>query len=237
MKQLIKFSTALLLTTTVLFFSSCDSEEGVTSLDFHFHPKVGTEDFSFSKSFDINGVVTQFATAQFYVHGIELEYENETKSIDDYLLVKAGQVTYSLGDVEEGKVTGIQFNVGVDSTNNGQTEENFTNRSSDDALSIQSPKMHWNWNMGYIFVKLEGTFDNDGDGTPETAFEYHVGMNSMLRDINLTTSKEVMGEEMELMINVDYAKFFDGIDLKANPMTHGMNADFMDNIQGAFTIM
>jgi hypothetical protein len=198
---------------------------------------VGTEDFSFSKSFDINGVVTQFATAQFYVHGIELEYENETKSIDDYLLVKAGQVTYSLGDVEEGKVTGIQFNVGVDSTNNGQTEENFTNRSSDDALSIQSPKMHWNWNMGYIFVKLEGTFDNDGDGTPETAFEYHVGMNSMLRDINLTTSKEVMGEEMELMINVDYAKFFDGIDLKANPMTHGMNADFMDNIQGAFTIM
>lgn len=237
MKKFIQFSTALLLTTTVLFFSSCDPEDSVTALDFHFHPKVGSEDFSFSKSFDINGVATQFATAQFYVHGIELEYENTTKSIDNYLLVKAGQMTYSLGDVEEGKVMGVKFNVGVDSINNGQTEENFTGRASDDPLAIQSPKMHWNWNMGYIFVKLEGLFDNDGDGVPETAFEYHVGMNPMLRSVNLTTNKEVMGNEMELMINVDYGKFLEGIDLKATPMVHSMSADLMDNIQSAFTIM
>ncbi|MGB0861892.1 MAG: MbnP family protein [Saprospiraceae bacterium] len=238
MKQLIKFSTVLLLTTTVLFFSSCDSDEDISSsLDFHFHPKVGAEDFSFSKVFDINGVATQFATAQFYVHGIELELEDETKSFENHLLVKASQMVYSLGEVAKGTIKGIKFNVGVDSINNGQTEANFTSRTSDDPLSIQSPKMHWNWNMGYIFVKLEGMFDNDGDGTPDTPFEYHVGMNSMLRNIDLTANKAIMGDNMELMINVDYAQFFDGIDLKTNPTTHGMNAIFMDNIQSAFTVM
>ena len=100
MKQLIKFSTALLLTTAVLFFSSCDSNEGVTSLDFPFPPKVGSEDFSFSKSFDINGVATQFATAQFYVHGIELEYENETKSIDEFLRFQ-NTILYKLSMLEK----------------------------------------------------------------------------------------------------------------------------------------
>ena len=238
MKQLIKLSIALLLTTTVLFFSSCDSEDGLTALDFHFHPKVGAEDFEFSKTYDINGVATQFGTAQFYAHGIELEYEDgTTKNIDDHLLVKAGQMMYSLGDVEEGTIKGIKFNVGVDTVNNGQTEDNFTSRSSDDPLSIQSPTMHWNWNAGYIFVKLEGVFDNDGDGTPETGFEYHIGKNEMLRNIDLTTSKEVMGESMELMINVDYAKFLEGVDLKATPIIHGMSAPFMDNVQDAFTAM
>jgi len=197
----INFLMLVFILGTVMFTStSCDSgEDGLTELDFHFHPKVGSEDFSFSTVYDINGVATQFATAQFYVHGIELEYaDGITKNIDDYLLVKAGQMTYTLGDVEEGTVNGIKFNVGVDTTNNGQTEENFTTRSSDDPLSIQDPKMHWNWNMGYIFVKLEGVFDNDGDGTPETGFEYHVGTNSMLRNVDLTTSKEVMGKSMEL---------------------------------------
>jgi hypothetical protein len=239
MKSINFLILALILGTVMFTSTSCDPEEdGLTDLNFHFHPTVDSEDFSFSTVYEINGVATQFATAQFYVHGIELAYEDgSTKNIDDYLLVKAGQMMYSLGEVEEGTVNGIKFNVGVDTVNNAQTEENFTARSSDDPLSIQSPTMHWNWNAGYVFVKLEGMFDNDGDGTPETGFEYHIGKNEMLRNIDLTTSKEVMGESMELMLHVDYAKFLDGVDLKATPIIHGMSADFMDNIQGSFMIM
>lgn len=232
------FGILTILLTAGLFFTSCDPESEVTDLDFHFHPTVGSEDFAFNQNYDINGKATLFSLAQFYIHGITLGYEDGTeKVIDNYYLVKAGGDHYELGEVPNGKVTSIKFNIGVDTVNNHQTEENFTSRASDDPLAIQSPVMHWSWNMGYIFAKVEGAFDSDGDGTPETGIEYHVGMDSMLRTVELTTDKEVTGNSMELMIGVDFSNIFKDIDLETTPVVHGMSGTFMNNLRDAFTMM
>ncbi len=236
-KITIKF-LSISLALCALLLSSCDSDEK-TTLNLHFHPKVGAEDFNFNQTYTINDTLpVQFTLAQFYTHGFSLsDDDGGSESIDNYFLVKAGHGTYEWGETSLLHAHELTFSVGVDATNNAQTEANFTARDAEDPLAIQDPKMHWNWNSGYIFAKIEGLVDVDGDGTPETPFAYHIGRNEMLRNLTLMTHQELTKSTEEIMIKVDYANLFKDIDLKNNTTVHGMSATMMDNLKDAFSVM
>lgn len=229
---------AVLALSSTLFFTACDNGEDISKVTLHFHPSVGTEDFAFNQTYTINDTLeVQFTLAQFYTHGFNLL--NEGGEViesfpDKYFLVKAGQMMYDLGDVPTGKAQTLQFNIGVDSITNGQTTEAFTSRPEGDPLAQQSPSMHWNWNSGYIFAKFEGLYDSNGDNVPDAPFTYHIGRNSMLRQSTVMPMQDLTNAEEEIMIHMDFASLFNGIDLVANPVVHGMSATFMDNLRDGF---
>lgn len=78
-------------------------------------------------------------------------------------------VTYKY-DVPDGDYTGIRIGYGVKPDLNAKTPANFP---PDHPLYIESE--YWSgWNS-YIFAKVQGKYDLDGDATPETVLFYHCG--------------------------------------------------------------
>lgn len=237
--NLIKYSFVALAALIIVGFSSCkkdeDKDENSTHLKVHY--KVGSEDFSYNTNYTIGGVAVKFDLAQFYLSTIKL---GDNAYTDKYVLVKPGEET-DLGYTAPGDYHMFSFNVGVDEMTNSQTETDFTNRASDDPLAIQSPKMHWSWNAGYLFLKIEGMVDTDGDNTPETVLQFHIGSNDMLRAISLHSHATVEDKSTtEIELNFDLEKLLTGVDLKTEYSTHTMNnkplaKKIMDNLSSALS--
>lgn len=71
--------------------------------------------------------------------------------------------------------------------------------------------MFWSWNMGYIFMKMEGTY-----GINDDEFRYHIGgfrtdANNVLELTSSVPSGSVIkvnGSESEVHFMVNFAEFF-----------------------------
>lgn len=208
-----KFSLAIAAFALVFSMGSCKKDEEDTATDtdlsMHLHYKVGTEDFAYDQVYTIDGVAVKFTLAQFYVSGINIMNDDgEMHSFDDlFLLAKPSQMDYALGTVPASfgdHLHMLNFNVGVDSVTNSQTEADFTSRDANDPLAAQNPGMHWSWNSGYIFVKIEGEVDTDGDGTPDTAANWHIGKNSLLREVSLMAHQDMEDETATVEVGVGF---------------------------------
>lgn len=201
---------------------TCSLKPGMMA---HFHSKFGTEDFAFNQDFQFSsGRTIQFTLAQFYVSGMQLPNDGAGFDFtDQYLLVKADQMMYDLGTIEVEHYHGITFDVGVDSASNHNDPSTY---ESSHVLSPQSPTMHWSWNSGYQFIKIEGLADTSatGNGTADFAFELHVGMDAMLRNVSLTSHFEAEADKSHMIsIEIDWARFFDNIDMTTDFTTHTMD--------------
>jgi len=194
------------------------------NIQLHLHPKVGTENFSFDQSFNINGVDVKFDVAQFYLTGFEIEAETTVEDYDfpdTYLLVKGDQHMYDLGDGRVGDIKNFNLKLGVLEVDNHKDPGTF---EEGHPLSPQSPSMSWSWNNGYKFIRLEGTADTDGDGSYETDFQYHLGGDDSLTDIAIgELNLAVDSETNEIPLKVDFAQFFQNIDIATENVSHGMD--------------
>ncbi len=219
-----------LLVAFGLTFTACDDDEdttttpttSMTELAMEVDYKVGDQEFTPGEVYQINGTAVSFDIAHFYVGGITLmPEEGDAISLDDkYLLVKPGEGEYVLAEVESGHYEMINFFVGVDPTTNSQSEADFTSRPSDDPLGMQDPSMHWGWNSGYRFIRIDGQVDTDGDGTPETLMQFHTGTNDFLNNFTFEMHKDIEGDHAHMELEVDFEKLFEGIDLSTEYITH-----------------
>jgi hypothetical protein len=83
--------------------------------------------------------------------------------------------------------------------------------------------MYWTWASGYIFVKIEGEVDYEGDGTYDQIFKYHLGLNEFRKDRSTMIHTDVLGgESLDLEMTIDYKEFFQGVDLKTELVTMSM---------------
>ena len=72
-----------------------------------------------------------------------------------YLSTATGRLTAKGTGTPEGEYTGIRFRIGVDE----QVNKADPNRHAPDhALNPQVNGLHWGWMGGYIFLALEGRF-------------------------------------------------------------------------------
>lgn len=194
--------------------ASC--EYPVLSLDIQ--SVVNGEVFSFDQVYQINEVATKFTTAQYYLSNPGVMTNGVMEIPGTYLLVKADQSLYEVGQITGGQKTMLSFGVGVDST------QNFLDPTLAEApLNPQSPNMHWSWNSGYIFIRLEGQVDTDADDIPDTNFELHVGGMNQYTLVTLEVMHEANEVDSRIEITADFARFLDGIDLKTNNVTHTMD--------------
>ena len=245
MKRSHFFFLALLAVGSALFFTACtndDEESPVLGMEFEY--LVNGEAFDTSRVYDINGTAVKFSIANFYVGGITFESEEgaETEMTDKYLLVTPESGMQEIGTLPVGHQHMLKYFIGVGPDENGQTESDFTNRKSDDPLSVQFPAMHWNWLSGYRFIRVDGKVDTNGDGVPDESMEIHIGTNPFLTNLEFTIHKDVEAGMNPLHFEFDLAKLFEGIDLSQDHLTHtgdnmGLANKFVGNLPNAFKYM
>ncbi|MCB0577829.1 MAG: hypothetical protein KDD10_00780 [Phaeodactylibacter sp.] len=238
---------------TALLFSGCKKEDNPPT-DEHDHVHMGFEfnyvvdgaAYDTSTVYTINGTAVKFSIANFYLGGITFMSEEgvPTEVKDKYLLVTPTSGMQEVGELEKGHYHMARFFIGVDSVINSQSEQDFATRSEDpnDPLGVQSPSMHWNWNSGYKFIRVDGKVDTDADGVPEQAMSFHLGKNEMLKTLQFVTHKDVEeGHDGHMHFEFDLAKAFEGIDLSQEYFTHALSSQeiplatkFRDNLGSAF---
>jgi len=240
MKNVLK--PLLFICLGIFIWTSCDNDgEEATSINFQFNFMVDNENLELGKTYQLGGTTVQLDIARFYVGGIELQSRSGITSFEDlYLLVKAEETEYEVGNIELTDYTGVKFFVGIDSEANNQAESDFTTRASSDPLGVQDPSMHWNWNSGYKFIRIDGQTDTDGDGVVDTPLAFHIGTDGLLSSMEFAVPSLQEGSNT-LDFQLDLNRLYEDIDLTVDWDTHTGNnfplaEQFLANFQNALTL-
>jgi hypothetical protein len=200
--------------------ASNDCRYPTLAVEFDF--KLGNQPFEINRIYSINGYNTAFKEFQFYVSGVQLIRTDQT-TIDFetlYPLMNTANTNFSLGDAYLETYERIKFNIGVDSTANDFIS-NYLN-DSNHPLHLQAPDtMHFNLNEGYIFLKMVGKVDRNGDGIPNEneAFDFRIGSDSLLQPIDLLINKTLSQTEEVIQLEIDVEALLNNVDLQTDRKT------------------
>ena len=224
----------------------------IPNLTLMLHQKVGSEDLTLGEVYSVNGYDVKFTLSQFYLSGFRYMddagngYAAEKEGEPVYLLVTPDKNMYELGNLRAGHLHMLRFDVGVDSATNNQSEIDFASWPGDHPLALQSPAMHWSWNTGYIFLKIEGRIDFNKDGifdADDKDIVYHIGLDKNLASAALMAHMDIDEGAESVMVKYDLAAAMSGIDLsvETNLETHTMNKPalaeaLVANLPAAFSI-
>lgn len=172
----------------LLVFSSCKDkveeepmEPEVTQLKVSVQPVYGSETLYLDSTYTTNeGYDVQFINLKFFAENVRgSSSQLNDASLFDY------RVTGTHLFTEEGMPADydlLEGNLGVQSSINHSDPSAFPNES---VLNIaNSGGMHWGWNPGYIFMKVEAKVDTIPDGVAlfDHNVVFHIG-----QDVNLQT--------------------------------------------------
>lgn len=243
----------------LLLFSACDNNptingvDDVASVDVTFKAKYGAENFVLNDVYNYNGDQIRISNLQFFVSELTLGTNTNGSEIDEVELVDFRQITSnalaeeglaiaSNSGIPVGDYPGVNVGVGVVADLNADTPDQYASTHP-----LSNTSMYWeDWNS-YIFLKLEGTMDTDGDGMfDDVSFVYHVGSDPAFEQVNINKSVSLaIDQSMGLIVEIDVEKLFvrDGahLDIEANPRIHSIDQletghYLMDNFVNALTI-
>ncbi|WP_460672593.1 MbnP family protein [Larkinella ripae] len=204
---------------------------------------VGAQDLKTDSSTSYtNGSGETFSVSKlnYFVSNIRLKKADGSEYVvpqdSSYFLItetNPASQSISLRNVPVDSYTGITFVVGVDSLRNTMGVEKRTG-ALDPAGTAAG--MYWDWNSGYIFLKLEGTSPKAPvDATGKRNFTYHVGLFggyhsktiNNLKTIQLAFTPEPahvsVNGTTSVTIKADVMKVFDG----AKPLSIAKNSTIM----------
>jgi len=225
----------------IIMFStllSCGDDERDISLNFKLEfdnePLVMLDEYTFP-----SGELIKFTRFSFYISDLtvtsgmissevrDVDLINLTSSHSSLAAAKEG-LSYQIKDVPDDPESSISLLLGVAADLNKNVPSDFT---GDHPLANSGE--YWIAWDSYIFFKIEGIVDLDGDGETETNVALHIGSDEASR-----TAKIAVGDQDNIDINIDVnAIFQDGDDIfniHENPQIHSLNqidqANFlMDN--------
>ncbi len=226
--------TSILIIAIALFATSCSKDETTPKsakqvLNFHWHSMVGSADASYGVQYtSTDGIKFKLSDWRYYVSNFVLIKEDGTEYpiADKVLLINIANADYSLDSVPVGNYKGFKFTVGLDSLTN---HKDPTLYSASNPLSLQSPSIHWSWNSGYIFMKIEGKYDSTvaqlGGTSINQSFFFHVGTDKLKQVIDYTDQpfSVVSGADKELHIEMDFLKILNSVNLRTENATHTMD--------------
>jgi hypothetical protein len=206
------------------------------------HYMLGGNEVLPGSTYQLNGLDVSFDRLQFYAHDFTFfpdDPESEGVVLEDfYILAGLGANEFDLGEVALQHIHTMKFKIGVDPATNGQSEDDFVSRPASDPLSPQSPTMHWSWAVGsgYKFIAIEGQYNGQQE------FVYHTATDPLLRETPMIMVHEdnPVNGEIELHLKLDLEQVFNGIDIQATPVAHGINGSnglLSDNFSVAFSVM
>lgn len=204
-------------------------------------PLVMTQDYTYP-----DGKLIQFNRFSFFISDltlgdgkksievIDVDYLNPTRSHLTTADALNG-LTYDLGKQPISKISEVSFGIGVDPDQNATVPADYP---SGDPLA--RPGEYWLAWDSYIFFKIEGFVDADGDGAPETSVALHVGSDEAMREVRISTNDA----DGNFTIVIDVKDIFgsqDLYDIVSNAQIHSLSqlplANFLaDNLSRTITI-
>lgn len=253
MKNTLKFFTLLLISFT---YMSCGDDEPDTTQDgdgtvemslkvtYDGEPLVLTNDYQYP-----DGKAMYFSRFSFYLSELALRTDEGVATSEAINYLRLGQahstaaaaaegLKFNLNGVKSGDYVNLSFGIGVPATENSMVPADFPSTND---LSLGE---HWpGWNS-YIFCKVEGVIDFDGDGVPESDFALHLGADEAFVDIELDQNF-VVNDDMttELIIPIELSNLFQNgssiFDIEANPKIHNLSqsaaiAELATNLKTCF---
>jgi hypothetical protein len=213
----------------LLFFSTgCKREAPSSDVTLRFNFTFGTQPLQYNQAYPFQGKTIKFELIKFYVAMPALQKASGewVSFFDFYHLVDLDHPVIRAGRLPEGDYTAFHFGVGVDSLRNTQADPlaiPATDYPTDHPLNAAAD-MWWGWATGYIFVKLEGRIDANGNGTysdiEDKAISYHPGVSELYTSIVINRMFSVSGENTELVIHVDAEKLLFDLNLLDYPFAH-----------------
>ncbi len=188
MKKILLFSIA-----ATLLLSACKKEDTVTPtpneidpnrrgyIVLEFDNRVGSLNLVLDSPFYTNALGQSYSVSKFDYFVSNLVFINEDNTTytvpqdSSYFLVKESnsasrEVTLK---IPEGNYIGVKLTIGIDSLMN--TKPSSERPSSLDAGGAAAG-MYWVWNSGYIFLKMEGQYNDPTDTVVAMSpFTYHIG--------------------------------------------------------------
>lgn len=228
MKQL---STLLL----ALVFASAAFAQTTNQVVCSFDHKAGADPMVLNQTeFTIwNGKKVVLTRAEFYVSEVAIHPTDSmaTTLADQYMLVNAAapNTEFDLGNWPADATHGLTLHLGVPQSVNHNDPASWP---ANHPLAPQNPTMHWGWSAGYRFMAIEGKVDNNGDGVPETAFEFHNLGDALYKTAELTGVETAQNGVLHLHITLDYAQLFKNMAMTGNLIQHGsasINLKMMTN--------
>ncbi|MFN8166405.1 MAG: MbnP family protein [Bacteroidia bacterium] len=223
--------TAIISFITISMFSSCKKDETPVSteemLSFHLHRNIGTAEAQYGVEYQTAGgrkfTVEDY---RFYISNIVLiKQDGSTYPLTGkVILAGPASMEYELGKVPVGNYKGFTFMMGLDSATNHTDPAIY---SSGNPLSVQTPSIHWDWNSGYIFFKVEGKVDTTlaANGTADYDYLYHIGMDDLKRTIDFSTGafSVTSGSSQEIHLEFDLLEALSNVDMRTENLTHTMD--------------
>lgn len=157
----------------------------------------------------VEGMKMKAQLFQFYVSDIELVQANgqavrlseiELISFSDDLNEAQAQEGYlrTYADIPAGQYERIRFGLGISPDLNATQPGNY---SPNHPLADN----YWSWALGYIFSKIEGVADVDGDGVFSEKLTFHTGADELYRVLEFEGPFVVPanGDDVEINFEVD----------------------------------
>ncbi len=227
----------------VLFLASCGTDGTQKEISIHAKltyggdPLVMFEDYTYP-----TGETLFFTRFSFFIDNLTLgEDQVIERDYIDLTNAHLSSADASIGEkiattkVDPG-VYDMGFGIGVDKDLNERTPVDFT---PGDVLSTVAE--YWPGWESYVFVKVEGKIDLDGDGSKETGFALHLGNNNAYR--NITYQNIDLNTNDDTTITIDLKSLFGEAgsyyDIATVPQIHTPDqneqvAELADNLTRAF---
>lgn len=219
--------------SAIILFNACKDDDTTTPnptptvppmLNIEFDHLAGASKFYLDSTYtNANGDQFTATMFKYYISNIRLVGVNnaEVAIPDSYFLVNEDIESSKVIEMDSlpiGMFKSIKFMIGIDSTHN-------VSGAQAGALDPTNG-MFWDWNSGYIFLKLEGT--SPVISTPSHSFTYHIGgfkgANINYKEVELSFNGDILtlnnNKHPELHFVVDVLEFFTNpttIDLSTFP--------------------
>ena len=245
-----------LLLISMTYISCGDDEPDVTqntdgSVEMVLKVSYDGAPFDLSKDYVYpDGKAMYFSRFSFYLANLALRTEEGTASSDGINYLRLGQahsnaaaaaegLKFNLNGVKSGDYVNLSFDIGVPAEQNAMVPADFPSTND---LSLSGE--YWPGWSSYVFCKVEGVIDFDGDGTPETDFALHLGADEALVNIELDRDFVVNDDQTtELVIPIELKNLFENgstiFDIESNPKIHtlsqaGAIAELATNLKTCF---
>ena len=243
-----KLSFLLVAFSIILAFSSCEDEVKTTDVVLNFKSTFGQEPLlMFESAYDYEeNMQLKFQLFHFYISDVALIKGGNVEKLIDVDLVSFKDVqseeaaeegvSIRIPDVPIGNYDGIQLLIGL-------TPELNATQPGDYEAGHPLSDNYWSWALGYIFFKIEGNGDLDGDGQFEEKLTFHIGGNELARPKSFNQKLVLeQGVDTELSFAVDLDKVIRNqgtfLDFRSTPQDHTNDMDLArylsDNLGEAF---
>lgn len=212
------FLFTIVLGSFIFLAADCNNEEITPTeagvLELNFKGDFGDEPLMmFAKDYNYQaGMKVRFQLFRFYISSIAIQNPNTPGMLpleQDIALIdfkdiqsadKADQGITLRMEVAPGNYSGVSFGVGV---------ADFLNKTNPGDYTPTHPLSdnYWSASKGYVFTKIEGNADVDGDGQLTDKITFHIGGDTFYRQKNYNKTFTVnSGATTRLNFEVDLQK-------------------------------